>query len=75
MRVTKCDACGTTYKHYNGDETQKESNGLILINWKGNGTYEKRHNPAYVDLCPDCMRKIAAFLSGEEIAEEIKHED
>lgn len=68
MRVIKCDACGTTYTRYDGDEKQKSSNGLLLVNFMKNGKYEKH---GYFDLCPDCMRKLAAFLEGEDLAKEV----
>ena len=65
MRVIKCDACQTTYEPYPGNEQTGNANGLLTVNFDRKGRYDKQR---YIDLCPDCARKLNLFLHGEDLA-------
>ena len=63
----KCDRCGKFYEYYAGRNTEfkksGKSNGLVLLDYDTKGGYWV--NKSY-DLCPECMRKLEAFLIRNE---------
>ena len=69
MRVMKCDACQATYEPYDGFEESGNANGLLTVNFDRKGHYDKRD---YIDLCPDCARKLHLFLHGNQDLAHIK---
>lgn len=64
-RAKKCDRCGKFHEYYNGGREFKNSekaNGVILIDRDLNNKYWPRKS---YDFCPDCMRKLEAFIKNE----------
>ncbi len=63
MLVRKCDRCGNIYM--DGEKTEIEGhevNGASLNYFDSMGSSIKKR----YDLCPDCLRHLAAWLEGEE---------
>jgi hypothetical protein len=52
----KCDLCGKFYEPY-GDESKKQANGVITVNWTKPEEGRYRSIDHY-DLCQDCMSMI-----------------
>lgn len=66
--AVKCDRCGNLREYYAGDEEFKESekaNGIILIDRYSYTQYGYFLRKSY-DLCPDCMRKLEAFIKNRD---------
>lgn len=65
-RAKKCDRCGKLHEYYAGNEVFKDSekaNGFIFADYDIDNNYWSRKS---YDLCPDCMRKLEAFIKNEE---------
>ena len=66
----KCDRCGKLHEYYKGINkfnNSEKANGVLLIDRDTDNTYWSRE---IYDLCPDCMRKLEAFIKNGE--DEIK---
>lgn len=61
MLARICDRCGTPYKQYGMANNSKNANGLRLLNIDSKGT---AYCHDFIDLCPDCMKKLYEFLKG-----------
>ena len=62
----KCDRCGKLHEYYEGIKefnNSEKANGVLLIDKDLDNKYWRRK---YYDLCPDCMRKLEAFVKNEE---------
>ena len=67
-RAKKCDRCGKLHEHYDGVREFKNSeqaNGVILIDRDLDNKYWPRKS---YDFCPDCMRKLEAFIKTKEVS-------
>ena len=66
----KCDRCGKLHEYYSGNtefKNTERANGVLFIDRDLDREYWSRES---YDLCPDCMRKLEAFIKNEE--DEIK---
>lgn len=62
----KCDRCGKFHEYYAGNmefKNSEKANGVKLFDMDLDNTYWSRKS---YDLCPDCMRKLEAFIKNEE---------
>ena len=59
----KCDRCGNLYEEYNTDNDNKSFNAIMTINLDHKRQYYPRKA---LDLCPECMTKLANWLSRDE---------
>lgn len=59
----KCDRCGKLYEEYNTDNNSKKFNAIMPVSLD----YERKYYPRKVmDLCPECMTKLANWLKCNE---------
>ena len=58
----KCDRCGNFYGYSKGSNSEK-SNGVIHIDRDLNNIFPMRKS---YDLCPDCMKKLEAFIKNDD---------
>ena len=62
----KCDRSGNFYEYYAGNtefKNSEKSNAILFLDYDTKGGYWV--NKSY-DLCPDCMRKLEAFIKNEK---------
>lgn len=62
----KCDRCGKLHEYYTGSiefKNSEKANGVLLIDRDKDNKYWSRE---IYDFCPDCMRKLEAFIKNEE---------
>ena len=67
MRAKKCDRCDKLYEHYDGSKEFKNTeraNAVLLIDRDLDNEYWTRKS---VDLCPNCMKKLEAFIKNKEV--------
>lgn len=59
----KCDRCGYLYEEYNTSDNVKKFNAIMLLNLDNKRQY---YPHKAIDLCPECMTKLANWLNCNE---------
>lgn len=60
--ANKCDACGRFYKYYDDIKIDDYvTNGIGFLNLTRVG--DCRYVSKKVDLCPECMKKVMAYIN------------
>lgn len=61
--ANKCDRCGKLYEHYPIGNQSGVFNAVRRVRKEADGSliFEEQS----IDLCPECMEKLNAFLKGE----------
>lgn len=62
MNAKKCDRCGKYHEEYGTANNKKNTNSIIYANTDINHKY---YSHTAIELCPECMAKIKAFVGVE----------